>query len=264
MRGLGGTRPRTPALAEVAPNHEQKRDLGGRVESVKEVVAQRLLRHIGPQWQRQDRESTPDQVQEPPSPQECRRPARARQRNTETHEQQPESPWQRILSATEHEVGQVRHVVNDHTTPGERGGSRDGWRHEPMRSGLGQRMGRSFIPLFWCPPNEMRISCRLSSRRPHKPTFLSGVTGGFARTEPGARPACRLQRDREALQAYRGIADQLFHSGAPAHLRLAEIYEGQGEREKAAEHYARFAELWKDCDPELRPLVEEARRRMAK
>ena len=72
-----------------------------------------------------------------------------------------------------------------------------------------------------------------------------------------------LDRDREALQAYQGIADQLFHSGAPAHLRLAEIYERRGERQKAREHYARFAELWKDCDPEFRPLVEEARRRMA-
>jgi tetratricopeptide (TPR) repeat protein len=70
-------------------------------------------------------------------------------------------------------------------------------------------------------------------------------------------------RDGEALQAYRGIADHLFHSGAPAHLRLAEIYERQGERQKAREHYARFVELWKDCDPELRPLVEDAQRRMA-
>jgi len=72
-----------------------------------------------------------------------------------------------------------------------------------------------------------------------------------------------LGRDGEALQAYRGIADHLFHSGAPAHLRLAEIYERQGERQKAREHYARFAELWKDADPELQPLVEDARRRMA-
>ena len=72
-----------------------------------------------------------------------------------------------------------------------------------------------------------------------------------------------LDRDREALQAYQGIADQLFHSGAPAHLRLAEIYDRQGERQKAREHYARFAELWKDADPELQPLVEDARRRMA-
>jgi tetratricopeptide (TPR) repeat protein len=72
-----------------------------------------------------------------------------------------------------------------------------------------------------------------------------------------------LGRDGEALPAYRNIADQFFHSGAPAHLRLAEIYDRQGERQKAREHYARFAELWKDSDPEYRPLVEEARRRMA-
>jgi tetratricopeptide (TPR) repeat protein len=72
-----------------------------------------------------------------------------------------------------------------------------------------------------------------------------------------------LGRDGEALKAYRVIA-HLVHSGAPAHLRLAEIYQRQGERQKASAHYGRFAELWKDCDPELRPLVEEARRRMAK
>jgi DNA-binding SARP family transcriptional activator/TolB-like protein len=71
-----------------------------------------------------------------------------------------------------------------------------------------------------------------------------------------------LERYGEALEVFRGIADHMFHSGAPAHLRMAQIYERQGERQKAAAHYARFAELWKDCDPELRPLVEEARRRM--
>jgi tetratricopeptide (TPR) repeat protein len=73
-----------------------------------------------------------------------------------------------------------------------------------------------------------------------------------------------LGREEEALHAYRGIADYLFHSGGPAHLRMAEIYERRRELQKAAAHYARFAELWKDCDPEFRPLVEEARRRMAK
>jgi tetratricopeptide (TPR) repeat protein len=70
-------------------------------------------------------------------------------------------------------------------------------------------------------------------------------------------------RREDAIQTYRAIADQLFHSGAPAHFRLAEIYEREGDRQKAAAHYAKFAELWKDCDPEFRPLVAEARRRMA-
>jgi DNA-binding SARP family transcriptional activator/TolB-like protein len=71
-----------------------------------------------------------------------------------------------------------------------------------------------------------------------------------------------MGRRGEALEAFRGIADGLFHSGAPAHLRMAQIYERQGERKKASTHYARFAELWKDCDPEFRPLVEEARSRI--
>jgi tetratricopeptide (TPR) repeat protein len=73
-----------------------------------------------------------------------------------------------------------------------------------------------------------------------------------------------LGRTDEALRAYGGLADQLFHTGAPAHLRMARIYERHGESGKASEHYAKFAELWKDCDPDFRPLVEDARRRMAR
>ena len=46
---------------------------------------------------------------------------------------------------------------------------------------------------------------------------------------------------------------------APAHLRLAEIYERRGERQKAIEHYSQFIELWKNCDPELQPMVQQAR-----
>jgi len=44
------------------------------------------------------------------------------------------------------------------------------------------------------------------------------------------------------------------------HLRLGSMYEGRGEPEKARAFYARFIELWKDCDPEFRPRVTEARR----
>jgi tetratricopeptide (TPR) repeat protein len=72
-----------------------------------------------------------------------------------------------------------------------------------------------------------------------------------------------LGRHDEALIRYRALAANLFHSGAPAHLRMAQIYDRKGDRQKAAEHYARFLELWKDCDPELRPVVEEASRRLA-
>jgi tetratricopeptide (TPR) repeat protein len=43
---------------------------------------------------------------------------------------------------------------------------------------------------------------------------------------------------------------------------IAELYEKKGDREKAALHYRRFIELWKDADPELQPKVEDARARL--
>ena len=45
--------------------------------------------------------------------------------------------------------------------------------------------------------------------------------------------------------------------------RTAELYEGRGDRTRAAERYSRFVELWKDADSELQPRVAEARRRLA-
>lgn len=38
----------------------------------------------------------------------------------------------------------------------------------------------------------------------------------------------------------------------------AERYERLGEPERAARHYGYFVELWRDCDPELRPEVARA------
>ncbi|HEX2637052.1 MAG TPA: protein kinase [Gemmatimonadales bacterium] len=51
---------------------------------------------------------------------------------------------------------------------------------------------------------------------------------------------------------------------APSHKRLGELYEARGNREKAVYHYTRFVELWKDCDPELRPQVAAVRHRLVK
>jgi tetratricopeptide (TPR) repeat protein len=45
---------------------------------------------------------------------------------------------------------------------------------------------------------------------------------------------------------------------APSYLRKAEIYERLGDSENAELYYNRFIELWQDCDPELRPMVEAA------
>ena len=49
---------------------------------------------------------------------------------------------------------------------------------------------------------------------------------------------------------------------APAHLARAELHGRRGERAAAAAEYRRFIALWKECDPALRPLVDEARRRL--
>ncbi len=51
----------------------------------------------------------------------------------------------------------------------------------------------------------------------------------------------------------------------PAALRrLGELYEVRGDRERAAEYYSRFVELWKDADEELQPVVSDVRQRLAR
>jgi tetratricopeptide (TPR) repeat protein len=46
--------------------------------------------------------------------------------------------------------------------------------------------------------------------------------------------------------------------------RLGQLYEARGDRAKAREYYARFAELWKDADLEFQPIVREARAKAAR
>jgi len=46
---------------------------------------------------------------------------------------------------------------------------------------------------------------------------------------------------------------------AGVYRRLGELYRRRGETEKARAYYNRFAELWKDCDPKLRPQVIQVR-----
>jgi tetratricopeptide (TPR) repeat protein len=46
---------------------------------------------------------------------------------------------------------------------------------------------------------------------------------------------------------------------APSHLRQAQLLEQLGRRAEAARHYATFAQLWKDADPEYVKLVADAR-----
>ncbi|MGH7518076.1 MAG: tetratricopeptide repeat protein [Gemmatimonadales bacterium] len=77
----------------------------------------------------------------------------------------------------------------------------------------------------------------------------------------------QLGRDREALDWLRyGFADTPAELAylAPVHFRQGEIYERLGERAKAAEHYELMLRLWEHCDPELQPVVGDARTRLAR
>jgi tetratricopeptide (TPR) repeat protein len=76
----------------------------------------------------------------------------------------------------------------------------------------------------------------------------------------------RLGRYDEALRWYRSLAQSSIYDLiylAPSHLRRGEIRDEMGDPDQAAEHYRRFIELWKGCDPELQPMVAEARARLA-
>ena len=92
--------------------------------------------------------------------------------------------------------------------------------------------------------------------------FCSQVYERFSRAELLREAG----RDREALRWYDSLVGTSMYEQVHmplGHLRQGEIYERLGEPEKAIEHYARFVELWKDCDQELQPMVDDAMKRLA-
>ncbi|HEY6826425.1 MAG TPA: protein kinase [Gemmatimonadaceae bacterium] len=46
--------------------------------------------------------------------------------------------------------------------------------------------------------------------------------------------------------------------------RVGELYDAKGDRDKAISYLTRFVELWKNADPDLQPLVADAKRRITK
>lgn len=69
-----------------------------------------------------------------------------------------------------------------------------------------------------------------------------------------------------ALEHYRSLTASDHDRGllflGPSFLRQAEIYERLGDRKLAIEYLARLLRLWRNCDPELIPMREEARRNL--
>ncbi len=61
---------------------------------------------------------------------------------------------------------------------------------------------------------------------------------------------------------YRVLSDAFWL--AASYQRLGELYEAQGDRQKATQNYLKLADLWKDADPELQPIVKDAHARVAR
>jgi len=69
----------------------------------------------------------------------------------------------------------------------------------------------------------------------------------------------------EALRWYTSLAESPpygFVFRGPSYMRRAEIYEARGDSALAVEYYGRFVKMWKDCDPELRPMVAKAEQKL--
>jgi tetratricopeptide (TPR) repeat protein len=61
---------------------------------------------------------------------------------------------------------------------------------------------------------------------------------------------------------FRVIADASYL--AASYQRLGEIYEAKGDRAKATENYEKLIALWKNADPELQPIVKDAKERVGR
>jgi tetratricopeptide (TPR) repeat protein len=61
---------------------------------------------------------------------------------------------------------------------------------------------------------------------------------------------------------YRVYGDALYR--AITYQRLGEMAEQRGDRKAAIEYYEKLIELWKNADPELQPIVKDARARVTR
>jgi DNA-binding SARP family transcriptional activator len=68
-----------------------------------------------------------------------------------------------------------------------------------------------------------------------------------------------LRRDQEALRWYSSLSEAYDSMYLPlVHFRKGEIFLRRGDKAGAAVEFRRFLNLWKHCDPELKPLTDSA------
>ena len=102
---------------------------------------------------------------------------------------------------------------------------------------------------------------------PFVPAWTSGIVSQAYERYLRAELLHETGRDDEALRWYATFAENSPYDLvylAPSLYRQAQIYDARGQNALASERYRQFAELWKDCDPQLRPLTTNARARIAR
>ncbi|HUF10383.1 MAG TPA: serine/threonine-protein kinase [Rhodothermales bacterium] len=101
---------------------------------------------------------------------------------------------------------------------------------------------------------------RINWRHAGKSPLFDQFANRFIQAE-ALRASGRLE---EAIRVYRSLTAADHVAGVvligPQYLGVADAYEQLGNTEKAIEFYARLVRMWKDCDPELVPVREEAQR----
>jgi tetratricopeptide (TPR) repeat protein len=85
---------------------------------------------------------------------------------------------------------------------------------------------------------------------------------GFAYDQLGLADSALLvlEAEVESPGLYRALRESNILGAS--YKRLGELYEDR-DRQKALDYYSSFVELWRAADPELQPVVEEVRLRMA-
>jgi serine/threonine protein kinase/Tfp pilus assembly protein PilF len=99
------------------------------------------------------------------------------------------------------------------------------------------------------------------TKNPLESPFVSEAYERFTRAEL----QYELGRNQEALGSFDHLAESSvfeFVYLPLAHLWRAEAYNRLGHAKEAAANYETFIDLWKDCDPELRPMLQLARQKL--
>lgn len=74
-----------------------------------------------------------------------------------------------------------------------------------------------------------------------------------------------LEKARESYEHILSMTyDRIGHGDiyAKSYYHLGEIYRQKGMKEEAIKHYKTFIRLWRECDPQFRPLLEDAQKQV--